>query len=500
MPWTPRPVHSSHSNDSCDSSDSSTVRRLLLLVVLVILAMSLQVAVSTPPLHQADERAHASYATVLAHGTLPTIRTPIPDEPDRYPRLARMLQGRDAAHRSIWVANHPPLYYAMSVPLVWVGDGLGRPSVTYLGMRVLNALGFAAAVLLAALIAGELVPRRRGAMLLGTAALALSAGAIPYRAGAIYNDGIATAAAFLVIWLGLRMVRDGPAARGVAQVAVAGAAAAAARSTGLVAVVFACAAVAAAYLLRERTARGVARAGLAVAAVGGLPAAAIGWFYLRNISLYGSMTGSGALFQQFGRAPSGSTLHTLVDPQFYVQLLESLWVDELLPTPFVAVAALVALVLLLGGGMLLARARGLRRPRAEDVVVWLVVLGYSGVLVGGTASFIAGGGQMHARYALALLPLLGACFGLALRALARACRWEASRVLQVCLSASLVAGLAAHVTLEPLLYTPFGGTPGVIRAVLGDAVVAVLAAALARAVWRQPASGGVSRRDSRAAG
>ncbi|MBO0842919.1 MAG: hypothetical protein J2O46_07015, partial [Nocardioides sp.] len=204
--------------------------RAFWLIIAVIVLMGLQVATATQQLHQADERAHASYATVLAHGTLPSIDTPMPDEPDRYPRLASMLEGRDSAHREIWVANHPPLYYLLSVPLVWAGDALGQPNVTYVGMRVLNVAGFAATVVLAALVAGELVPRRRAVPVL-TAGLALSAGAIPYRAGAIYNDGVATAAASLVLLVALRTVRDGPTRGRLAALALAGAAAAASRST-----------------------------------------------------------------------------------------------------------------------------------------------------------------------------------------------------------------------------------------------------------------------------
>src|SRR5918996_1644342 len=45
--------------------------------------------------------------------------------------------------------------------------------------------------------------------------------------------------------------------------------------------------------------------------------AAAGWFYLRNLSLYGDLTGTAALLDQFGRTPKGSVLELVARPGFW---------------------------------------------------------------------------------------------------------------------------------------------------------------------------------------
>jgi hypothetical protein len=69
-----------------------------------------------PTYRPTDEASHVAYARELGHGRLPTIDSPMSGDGD--PRLARVLRSRDAVHRTIWTANHPPLYYALAaVPL-----------------------------------------------------------------------------------------------------------------------------------------------------------------------------------------------------------------------------------------------------------------------------------------------------------------------------------------------------------------------------------------------
>jgi hypothetical protein len=50
-----------------------------------------------------------------------------------------------------------------------------------------------------------------------------------------------------------------------------------------------------------------------------------GWFYLRNRTRYGDLTGSGALLEQFGRVPRGTTLGTLTEPDFWRSQQQRLW-------------------------------------------------------------------------------------------------------------------------------------------------------------------------------
>lgn len=400
-----------------------------LLLAALGLVMSLQVAVAMTPLRQADERAHAGYAIVLAHGHLPTIDTPIPDDPRRYPGLVDTMAEDDQAHREIWTANHPPLYYALSVPLVYLGDALGHPGFTLVGMRALNGLGFALTILLVGLLARELAPRRPLVPLVASA-ITLSCGAITYLGGAIYNDGPATAAAFGALLAGIRMIRLGVTRPRLAIAVVAGVAAAAFRSSGLVAVLATGAAVLAAVLLRDPTRRGLGR-GIALAAViGAAPAAAIGWFYVRNIRLYGDATASGALYEKFLRVPNGTAAHLLTDPPFYRHLLGSLWTDGDLPNRWGALGFVLAALTVIG---LVVDARLRAAPssaagtippdeRRRLLAARLVIAGYSVVTLVSVAGFIAGGGWIHARYAVPFLPALATPAAVALLALGRFAR------------------------------------------------------------------------------
>ena len=386
----------------------------LLLFAALSFVLSLQVAVAMPPLAQKDERAHAAYAIAVAHGQLPTIDTRIADDPHRYPALAEIQIGEDRAHRDIWTANHPPLYYLLSVPLVWLGDAVGHPGVTLVGMRGLNGLGVALSVLLVGLIARELVPRRPMVAILA-AAFAAACPAVTYVGGAIYNDGAATAAAALTLLLALRIIRRGVSGQRVGTLAAAATAAAALRSSGLVAVLVACLAVLAAVLLRDRSRPALWRGVRLAGGVGGTATAAIGWFYLRNIKLYGDATASAALFAKFGRESDGSTLGQLSRGDFYRRLVGSLWTDGDIGNHWA----------LLGAGLMIAAALGLilqirRRvvagawpgssagadERRTSRLCWSLLVLYSAIEIASVASFIAGGGWFHARYALPLLPLL----------------------------------------------------------------------------------------------
>lgn len=447
--------------------------------------MSLQVAVAMPPLMQADERAHAAYAIELAHGVLPTIDTPIPNDASAYPALARSLVGQDRAHRDIWTANHPPLYYLMSYPLVTFGDAIGHPGLTLLGMRLLNALGFALTVLLIGLIARELVPRRPAVPVIATA-VALSAGSMTYVGGAIYNDGLGSATAFALLLLGVRMIRTGVTTSRLTWTAFFAVAAASARSSGLAAVAVACLAIVVAVLLADRTRRGLTRALSSGFVVGLAPVLAIGWFYLRNMHLYGGATAQQALFDKFWRHPNGTVLQQLTSGGFYQHLLGSLWTDGSIPNYWGTVAGVLGL-LVLAGTALEARRRwldnrgrplqtfslaGLRSLDLETqrrAAAWGLVILYALLNVVSVAGFLAGGGWMHARYAVPLLPWLAPFAAIALLRLAHVAAawlprltraqavpaWHTDAELAFPISVSLlVMGLACHIDTERFIDGP----------------------------------------------
>jgi hypothetical protein len=477
-------------------------RRAFLLVGLVVFVLCLQTAVATAPLHQADERAHAGYAEVLYRGQLPTIDTPIPAEPNAYPRMSAILATKDEAHSAVWVANHPPLFYVLSLPLVALGDVTGHPGVTYFGMRLLNGIGLALSILLVGLISRELVPRRPAVPLLA-AALALSCGAIPYRGGGIYNDGLSVVTMLFVVLVALRMIRAGVTPARIALITAAATASVATRSTGVIAVALACLVVVGATWLHRRSRAGLVRGLVGGFVVGIVPVVAVAWFYVRNIRLYGDPTASAALFEKFDREPSGTTLGTLLDPTFHWQLFASLWIDERLLNVLVVVPVLVLAIMLAAvwaeasvrhrqriGRQ--ALQRWVRTVSAEDWAAWGVVVGYSALVVASVASFIAGGGWIHARYAMPLLPLTATLVALAVLRLGRALSPGAdpaaleAKVAYVFVSMMLAAALVAHVLLQTQLTGPVHSLLDGGLFVIGDAVVLAAAVALVRALRAQP--------------
>ncbi|MEP9383518.1 DUF2142 domain-containing protein [Nocardioides cheoyonin] len=479
-----------------------------LLLAALGFVMSLQVAVAMAPLRQADERAHAGYAIVLAEGHLPTIDSRIPYDPGRYPGLSDSMFGKDLAHRDIWTANHPPLYYALSVPLVYLGDAIGHPGATLLGMRALNGFGFAATVLLVGLLARELLPRRP-AVAVVSSAVALSAGSMTFLGGAIYNDGLANAAAFLTLLAGLRMVRGGISRPWLVTAVASGVAAAALRSTGLVAVAVTCAAVLVAAYLRDRSRRGLLR-GLVLGAGPGVAAAvAIGWFYVRNLRLYGDLTASDALFAKFQRTPNGSTLHVLTDPSFYRLQIGSLWTDDDIPNHWGVLGALL-MGLTAVGLVVLARRRDLGVPagagsdpeRLRSRAAWVLVGVHSAIVLVSVAGFIAGGGWIHARYAVPLLPLLCPATSLALLTLGRlvlarlrrldhgpvTVRGVALTDLRIALPATIALlglGLLCHFDTERTVDGPVHSVAGAGVIVVADLCVAAVAVLVVRALGRR---------------
>ncbi|MEU0266850.1 hypothetical protein [Nocardioides sp. NPDC006303] len=500
------------------SMSQSTICVLLLGVL--GFAMSAQVAIAMPALFKADERAHAAYAVALSQGTLPTIDTDIPDDPARYPQLAESLFGADEAHRDIWVANHPPLFYAMSLPLVWLGDAVGSPGLTLLGMRLLNALGFALTTIMVGLLARELVPRRPAVPVIASA-MCIGCGAMTFVGGGIYNDGWSSAAAFMTLYLGFRMIRQGVTRERLIAAAAVGVAAAGFRSTGLVAVLFLGACVLVAMWLREPSLRTFLRGtfwravGIA-ACIGMAPVAVFGWFYVRNIQIYGDPTASGSLFEKFGREPNGTTLFQLVNPEFYGHLLGSLWTDGNIANTW-SQAAVIVLTLTLVGLVLDAAAKAnprrtgvLRRiqlaPQStmqhrQDLAIWALLGGYCLLILVNVAGFIAGGGWIHARYAVPFLPFLAAGAGIAALRLGRllplrvptgsrtgVTAIDEARDLRIGLGVSLafmVVGLVCHLDTEQYVDGPVSSTFALVALVAADLVMFAVAAYVATELRRR---------------
>ena len=323
------------------------------LMAVLILVLGFQVAcVYKIPSWANDEPPHLGYVGALADGELPTIESPIVDDRQRYGDFAEYLKGKDADHNEIWTANHPPLFHLALVPLWWISDG--DPRSVFIAMRLANTVGFALWVVLVGLIARELVPRRR--VVPALACVVAVTPTLAWRSGFLLNDGVSCAAGLLAMLMVIRMLRGEVTASRVTVAALAGTVAAGTRASGVLTVA-ACALVLLVVLVRRD---GWRRGILTSAVVGGVPAAATSWFYLRNLDLYGDFTGQDALLDKFDRSPVTSILDAWSIPGL----------DEVVLATPLFLATLAAL-------SPLAAVRWVRRrgPRLDAAWVLLVILG-----------------------------------------------------------------------------------------------------------------------------
>jgi hypothetical protein len=373
-----------------------------ILAFVMLAGLWMTVPVYRPP----DEASHVAYARELSHGRMPRIDTVIDGRGDL--RLTQELSTRDAVHRTVWTANHPPLYYALVAVPLRVGSDTGHPLRGVLVARLvsvgLSALGLVAL----AYVVLQVVPGRPQLAVAATGLVALLPSLVSISAR-VYNDSLAFLTATVALGAAVGFVVRGPSAARLAAVAASAGLAALTRASGLlVAGVAAVAVLAAVWRAGAGTAprrlgRAVAWAGAVVAAV----AAAAGWFYLRNLRLYGDVTGSAALLDQFGRAPRESMGALLTDLGFWRLQQRRLWdVTNLLPGTDTGVARhlwLLGLVpvagLVLAGARRLARRSGggsrLGPGRTLAVGLCVVLLG---LLQLSQVQFVSAGGGGHVRY------------------------------------------------------------------------------------------------------
>ncbi|MEU0268463.1 phospholipid carrier-dependent glycosyltransferase [Nocardioides sp. NPDC006303] len=403
-----------------DRAEVRLQKRLLAAMVLMAffaLSLSSYVALTRALQYQTrDEGPNAGYAVELASGRLPTIDTPVTTDARRYPQVVEGLGTMvDEPHRHIWTANHPPLYYLMSLPFVAAAGALDAPQVMVVGMRLINAVGSALCVLLVGLIAFE-VTRREAVAFLATG-ISASCAVLVTAGGHIANDGVAVAASSLTLLATIRILNRGLSPGRLALVALAGAAAAGAKAPGVLTVVLCGAAIAVALLLRDHSRRGVVRALAASAVATGVPALATGWFYVRNIVLYGDPTATDALLDKFDREPNGTWWQIVTDGSLWKDWYERLWVP-LLAEGYVVVVDVLAVVAVAGLLVLLVRRR-IARPEDQpfSAAGWLLLTVHAAVILANLVGFVAGGGNPNDRYLMPLMPLLATALAVGAMAL-----------------------------------------------------------------------------------
>lgn len=381
---------------------SGRLRRVLanpmtvpVLMGLVVLLIGAQIAfIYAFPSSGNDETAHLGYVGALAEGHLPTIDTPSVDDPSRFGAVADDMQVLDDAHDDIWTANHPPLFHLLLVPLFRASDG--DPGSMFVAMRLVNTVGFAVWIVLVGLVARDLLPRRPAAP-----ALAVLVGLMPtlvLRSAFLINDGMSASASVLMLLMTVRMLTGAVTPTRLAVASAAGVVAAGTRASGVLTVAV-CTVVLAVVLWRRE---GLRRAAVASLVAGGVPALATGWFYLRNLRLYGDLTGEGALLEKFHKEPLTQLIQVWRLPGI------SLTVETAGDMLFVL--ALVVPVALL---------RWLRSPRPRVEPGWVLLALVTAVTVANVTRFIAAGGGFHDRYLMPIMPFPATVGALALLEIGR---------------------------------------------------------------------------------
>jgi hypothetical protein len=400
--------------------------------VLAFLALTMVQAVAIKPYLPPDELYHVSYALVVRDDRLPELTTPVPA--DKVP-----LRADDHRPRRIYTANHPPLFY---VPVA-AALRIGSPSVAFLAARLVSVAFGAAGVAMVAWLALTLLPSRPR-VAVGAAWFVALLPAVPHYSAFVYNDSLGFLACTAALVAAVLAVRRGPTVRRLSALTLAAAAAALTRAPGVALVAVAGLAAALAvwlhdgrpWLSRPHDARSrLLRAGVAGAVVGGLGLLSSIWFYLRNRSLYGDLTGArfNALLNHTPAEHEASRL--AVSPRYMLQLFDGLWVwtrfalrQIPVPRALVLVPRVLALVIL--AGLVVAVVRAVRQrldgapaaaPSSPDafggpattgtpavargsLTAWLLVVGWLVLGFVMVAWYDGNGGLTHARY---LLPVIG---------------------------------------------------------------------------------------------
>jgi hypothetical protein len=454
-----------HSN--LDARERRAVRLGVAGAVLAFIALSGVQALAIRPYLPPDELYHVGYAATVLDGRLPTLTTPMPAVP---------LVPDDQRPRRIYVANHPPLFYAIAAVPLGLGERLGSPRAGLLAARLLSASLAATGLILVAWLALLLVPGRPR-VAVGAAWLAGLLPSLPHVSAFVYNDGLGFLVATAALVAAVAVIRRGPTLPRLAGLAAAAAAAALTRAPGLALVVVAAVAATCGVLLVGgwRPARRLLSAAGAGVLVGGVAGGAVIWFYLRNRSLYGSMTGAAYNQRLFGFVPQDHVPELLRSPAYALRLYDGLWVWSRFSLPqvptlpaLVAVPRVVGLLALVGLVLAAAdhlRALGTAGRDAAAVVAWSLVLAWGIGVYAMVASYDGHGGHTHPRYlfpGLAVLAVAGAV-GLDRLPGARRGLW----FLGVILAQLVMTGAAWAAFVTALRGRQPTSPPDLLRAVVG---------------------------------
>ncbi len=369
-------------------------------------------ALEQPPFVAPDEAAHLGYAQTVASLSLPEIDAfPVVPIPATQWRAERQ-SAKDERYRGVWVANHPPLSYVAVAPLIWLSRADDAPDGGLILLRFANVAFAAVGVALTFKLAEELTDGNRELALLSAALVAV----IPH-GHAVFsqalNDGFGFACATAVVWAGVRAIRRDEESfrRNVAVLGVAAAACFGARATTMLVATIVVATVALYWLSRPgSTWVSRRRSAATVIGVGLLPAVVVfGWFYVRNVALYGDIGASRYLLDRFQRERRGSVLDMVTRGEMWVHVYQGLLSPSTVARRLPRFTNVLSALGVVGVAVVAVTGRFRRNetsPQGSTIVRWRLMLCFVAVgTVGMTlAQHASGGGSPYSRY---LLPAVG---------------------------------------------------------------------------------------------
>lgn len=412
------------------TSPRRATRAAVVAAMVVGAAASLLMGVRSAPWGFIDERVHGAYLVELSRGVLPTLDTPLPGLEDQdYSTRTAMLPPNsrgEPVRQLIWVANHPPGAYLVAVPPTWLTMRLGHETLVIAWLRGASAIGVALVVGFTALLARSLTADRRTVIL----AAGLTAVA-PYMIGMGaqgMTDTTSLAAAVAGTWAATEIVRRGLTRASVAIAACALVGAGLTRISALAAAIVAIAVGVGIDAVRRR--RIPWRAALVP-----LPAAVLtGWFYVRNIVLYGDPAASAEIMHRYDRRPVGwsfaLTRWTNQPEGPFRDGWWTIWNIVLTGTTegpgifddhyvgSIGAGLIVACIAASIVVVVVERVRHRGDPRF-GLVIWLPTIFALVATFLGAVDHVSGGGLAHPRYLLFVVPVAACLVGRAVSLLLR---------------------------------------------------------------------------------
>lgn len=467
-------------------------------------ALAASTAFRLPVFFGADETGHFSYTVYLVEGRIPEVGDPVPSADERFPVVAERVGFERVPLRHkrgyVYVANHPPLFYALAAGPVRLAAYSSSETLPPLALRLVNAACMAGGVVLTGRLAGALFRRRSVTPLVAAGLAAVTADVVGVAALG-HNDGMGFALTAGALLLMVQLLRRGPAPGLIVAATLVSTACALTRAglamavAGLVLATLIGALRRSPVPLRRAWSWPPAWSWAIVATV---PVVSSAWFYLRNDRLYGSYTADDYLLDHLERPDKGTWVDILQRGVFHENMWKGLYgsVHPRLVYPgtawvlaglvALAVAGLVAVSVrrLVERGRARAEARHLPEPagrangdghsdsgsgsdvevttdddlaalladgpkhrvRAEPTGIgiagWLLLSAYTTGIIVGVADFVSKGGSPHPRYFLPFVPLVSALVAGAI----------AELPLRRIVGVAAIAGLAAVTASQLMRY------------------------------------------------